>query len=263
VSDALAAALHRAGTAGRASAWITLANCLIDGSVTTFAPKKWPSKHKFGDSPWNGGTTLRCFAEAYALGDRRGALEFGLTSVACSEQSRRVALTMLEPLCADDPDGSATHVAGKVRLALGDREGAAQFQHRAAELGNADAMFALYEMWLRGHSSDEAAARRWLRAASEHGQASALFQLAAAHANGDGAPFDPAAAAALYARAADAGHPRAAATLHVMYRTGLEVPRDDAAAQRWLARARQLSRETGFDLDDYLEEFEDLYVMPE
>jgi TPR repeat protein len=51
-----------------------------------------------------------------------------------------------------------------------------------------------------------------------------------------------------YSRAADKGHPRAAANLGVMAIRGEGMPRDEKAAKAFFARAEEL----GFDVDQHL-----------
>jgi len=235
---------------GRAAGWVRLGRWYLDEGVGQ--PVAWPSEHGFPDAAAEPvGAALRCFAEAAARGDRTGALMFASTSRRGSEQAKRVALALLTPFLADDGGGEATYWYGLVQHTLGEARSAVVTQERAAALGNADAMFELYVLHVKGYGvpQSDAAAHEWLVRAADLDQPRALYNVAAGYATGRGFPKDGAAAAVYYERAANAGNAQAAATLGVMYLFGDGVDEDPAAAARWLARAE----EDGFDVHGWLE----------
>ncbi|MEU4381353.1 tetratricopeptide repeat protein [Micromonospora echinofusca] len=240
-----------AARAGRTDAWVPLGRRLLDLPIGQ--PPAWPSPHPF---PTSGNdvldAALRCFAEAAGQGDRQGAYLFAAVGREAVGRVGRYALTLLEPLRADDPTGEARYWSGIVHYLLGEGEAAVAYHRQAAEAGNADAMFELHVLHDTGDMvpRDGAVARQWLLRAAEREHPRALYNVAAGHASGRGFPRDEAVAAGWYERAANAGNARAAATLGVMCLLGSGVPTDPARAARWLDQAE----EQGFDVDGWLDQ---------
>jgi uncharacterized protein len=109
----------------------------------------------------------------------------------------------------------------------------------AAEAGVVEAQLELARMYHGGigGARDDAAAARWERAAAEAGSAEACLRVAErAASRGGGLPL----AIPWLERAADAGSSEAAARLATIYLVGRQVPYDAAAAERWMARAKEL-----------------------
>ncbi|MEH0970670.1 tetratricopeptide repeat protein [Micromonospora sp. CPCC 205546] len=240
-----------AARAGRSDAWVVLGRRLL--SLPVGQPPAWPSPHPF---PTSGNdvldAALRCFAEAAGHGNREGAYLFAAVGREAVGRVGRYALTLLEPLRADDPTGEARYWSGILHYLLGEGEAAVAYHQRAAEAGNADAMFELHVLHDTGDAvaRDEAVARQWLLRAADLEHPRALYNVAAGHASGRGFPRDEAVAAGWYERAANAGNARAAATLGVMCLLGSGVPTDTSRAAQWFDRAE----EQGFDVDGWLEQ---------
>ncbi len=245
----MAAGFAVAALAGRAESWLALGRCYRNGWIQQ--PITWPGRHDFPDAELIG-AALRCFAEAAALGERTGAINFAAVSRYASPEARRAALAFLSGFLDEDPDGTATYWHGLVEYLLGEAADALATQERSAALGNADAMFELYILHAKGEGApqDDEAARTWLLRAADLDHSRALYNVAAGHATGDGFPKDGTAAAGYYERAAKAGNERAAATLGVMYLTGDGVPDDPATAARWFDSAES----EGFDVDGWLDQ---------
>jgi len=113
---------------------------------------------------------------------------------------------------------------------------------KAAEMGNADAMFEIYlyhELGI-GVQKNPVEALEYLKRAAEMRHRRAMYNLAAYLATGRGVPKDSAKAAEWYKRSSDAGNPRATANLAMMYAKGEGVEKD-------LERAKLL-----FDEADYM-----------
>lgn len=240
-----------AALAGRTGAWVRLGEYYLNAEVRT-EPVAWRSAFAFsdsGDEPV--GAALRCFAEAAMCGDRTGVLMFASASRHGSKEAQEFALSVLDPLRADDAGGEVTYRYALVQYALGDVAAAAVTHERAAAAGNADAMFELYVLHATGEGVPRSAgkAHDWLVRAADLGQPRALYNVAAGLATGQGFAKDEAAAAVYYERAANAGNVQAAATLGVMLLTGQGVGADPVVAALWLDRAEA----AGFDVDDWLD----------
>ena len=249
--DAVVQGYAAAALAGQTDAWLPLGRRLLD--LPFGQPPVWPSPHPFptGENEILD-AALRCFAEAARHGIRQGAYLFAATSRNAVGQVGRYALTLLEPLRADDPTGEATYWSGIVHYFLGDGEAAVADHHRAAAAGNASAMFELYVLYSTGDMvpQDDAVAQEWLIRAADREHPRALYNVAAGYASGRGFPQDEAVAAGWYERAANAGNARAAATLGVMHLLGSGVPADPARAAGWLDQAET----QGYDVDGWLDQ---------
>ncbi len=76
-----------------------------------------------------------------------------------------------------------------------------------------------------------------LRAAAEHGDSSAQYNLGAAYATGDGVAQDYAAAVRWFRAAAEQGNAEAQYNLGLLYLEGLGVKQDNAEAYAWIRTA--------------------------
>lgn len=103
---------------------------------------------------------------------------------------------------------------------------------RAAEAGDATAQNALGKLYFTGLgvARDAATALRWLDAAAQSGVPEYIYDLATV-LDTDPVLADPARAAALYARAQQAGHVPAAVSLGVLHQNGTGVAQDYARAK--------------------------------
>ncbi|MBX7080201.1 MAG: sel1 repeat family protein [Nannocystaceae bacterium] len=197
--------------------------------------------------------SLRAWAEAARLGDREATLQFARLSRHASAQVQRLALASLQSLA--DPQPAEVYQTGLVHHWLDELDAAYACHRRAAEAGDADAMFELYIVFAQGLAvdPDPEASQAWLdrAAAAEHPRA--LYNLGAAWASGSNGTVDMAKAAQYYTRAADRGNGRAAATLAIMI-LGEEIDGTAEQAARWLDRADEagypsweMLEATGFD----------------
>jgi len=134
------------------------------------------------------------------------------------------------------------------------------WHRKAAEMGNAAAMFELYAMLSQGlggpENQDEAI--MWCFKSAEGGYPRAMANLGVFYARGIGVAKDEALALKWYDAAAQAGHGRAAATLGVMYALGEGAPRSVERAKSYFSRAdecgfdwRTLADANGLDPDEY------------
>jgi uncharacterized protein len=121
-----------------------------------------------------------------------------------------------------------------------------KLQERAADLGDADAMFELYAQLQTGLGvpKDERRAFQAVKRAAEAGQARALYNMGAFYASGVNVPKDLAKAAEWYKRASDAGNLRATTTLALMYAKGDGVPRNPDLAVQLFEEAEYLGYDT-------------------
>ncbi|MDI1319350.1 MAG: PEGA domain-containing protein, partial [bacterium] len=112
----------------------------------------------------------------------------------------------------------------------------------AVEAGNKSALRTLAYAYSegRGVSKDEAAAFGWLQKGTEAGDAGAMRSLGQAYANGKGVPKDEAAALKWEHEAADLGNSDALVSLGFFYANGLGVTKDDAAAIAWWRKAADM-----------------------
>ncbi|MDF2446083.1 MAG: hypothetical protein K0S46_1319 [Moraxellaceae bacterium] len=91
----------------------------------------------------------------------------------------------------------------------------------------------------QGVDADPEEARELYLEAAEQGNAEATYAAATMLERGEGGAADPAQALALYEKVGK-DHRQAAARLWQVYTKGDLAPKDDAKAQRWLARAAEL-----------------------
>jgi TPR repeat protein len=112
-------------------------------------------------------------------------------------------------------------------------------QHKAASLGNADAMFELYIHYANGLgvAANENAALDACRQAAEAGHSRATYNMGAFNASGRGMPRNIPEAIKWYELAAAAGNPSAMVGLAVIYATGDGVVPDRKYAEQMLDQA--------------------------
>jgi TPR repeat protein len=127
------------------------------------------------------------------------------------------------------------------------------YHKKAAELGNADAMFELYVYYSTGIGveKNDKVAIEWCIKAAEKEQSRACYNLGAYYATGGVVPKDAGLSLKWYEKASELGNGKASATLGVMYKTGDEVPQDDDKAEEYF----DLSEEQYFDVDEFLSGF--------
>ncbi len=105
-----------------------------------------------------------------------------------------------------------------------------------AEQGDADAQYALGDMYYRGEGIEQnpAEAAHWYRMAAEQGLAGAQFDLGDMYYHGDGIDQNRAEAAHWYRMAAEQGQLAAQFQLGRIYSVGSGVPQDRVLAHKWL-----------------------------
>lgn len=214
----------------------------FDGVYEGGTPDVWPEESLFIEEENPAvEAALRCFflaAKRGQLAQVRGPLvDLGVHS---TPENAAIVLGLLE----DEPIGARdVYQRGLLLHAAGRSEEAAAWLRRAADAGDANAMFDLSIFAAEGIGSviaEESDA--WLERAAEHEHPRALHNLGAAWASGARGVVDYAKAAAYYTRSADAGYGKAAATLAVMILLGqLDGSPEQAAVH--LSRAE----EHGFD----------------
>jgi len=140
---------------------------------------------------------------------------------------------------AETADGA--HQKGDEALKSRNYGQALQWYQKAADGGNADAMFNLGSLHMMGLGVpvDYQAAIRWFRAAADRGDARAMNQIGALYGEGRGVQRDYAEALRWIRKAADEGEPTAMNNVGRFYRDGRGVPPDYAEAIRWCRRAAE------------------------
>ena len=130
---------------------------------------------------------------------------------------------------------------GLLLFRLGDGGAAAISHTRAAEAGNADAMFELSVLYARGLGvrANADLSEAWLQRAAAANHPRALYNVGAAYASGAKGQPDYERAASYYERATYLGNGRAAATLAAMISAG-EIPGTADEASAWLTMAEDL-----------------------
>lgn len=108
-----------------------------------------------------------------------------------------------------------------------------------ANVGDADAQYAMGVMHLRQEASDSslAAAFSWFDKAAKQGHATAMFNLGVAYWQGSGVPRDKKRALFLWQNAADKGDSGAQFNLGLVYYTGEERAPDLTRAKKWMSLA--------------------------
>jgi TPR repeat protein len=131
---------------------------------------------------------------------------------------------------------------GKAAFDRGDVAGAVAIWRPLADLGAAQAQYALGVVHERGllpvgPRPDLAAA--WYHRAATQGHRDAQTNLGRLYAAGQGVPADPARAAELWRQAARGGHPVAQYNLALAYHNGSGLSVDHGRARHWLIAAAQ------------------------
>lgn len=112
-------------------------------------------------------------------------------------------------------------------------------QRIAAELGDANAMFAMGEMYFYGEgvAEDVNMALEWFLKAAEAGSADAMYELGDKYYWGEGVSEDTNKAIIWYTKAADAGYSEAMYKLGDMYYYGWGIREDSTKAEEWYIKA--------------------------
>ncbi|HEY2527821.1 MAG TPA: tetratricopeptide repeat protein [Xanthobacteraceae bacterium] len=174
-----------------------------------------------------------------------GLLALAIGSPNSAARAQSAALVLCDRLAADpaDPD-KPSDVKGTPTVAASDIATAIKFCN-IASTGSRRALYELGRAYAANQQWPEAVSA--YRKAAERGSTSAMVELGAALANGSGVAKDETAARKLFARAAAAGNPRAAAQL-----AGLgdgDAAADPVAARALLAKAAETnSAEAQFQL---------------
>lgn len=127
------------------------------------------------------------------------------------------------------------------------------YHYKAAQMGNADAMFELYIYYAEGIGTDvnmEVSTMLCTQSASL-GNIRAMYNMGTMYATGDGVEQDDAECVEWYQKAAMAGHSKAALTLGVMYSIGSQVECDKEEGEKYF----QLAEELGADVDEFISQF--------
>lgn len=115
---------------------------------------------------------------------------------------------------------------------------------KAAELGSADAQFALAIAHLEDGrvGKDPVGARAYLMAAAGTGHVPAMTRLGRLFEEGTGGPAKPMEAVRWYRAAADAGDAEAMVRLAAAYEHGIVVPHDPVVALDWYGKAADMGQ---------------------
>ena len=236
---------RKAGEGGVTEAWMHLGHVLETGCDGLTSPAHWAAQEAYRKGAEAGSRPASLKVVSHAYFKMRDEDEPNL-----APDIGERALALLD----EDEDGLAHLLAGYMAFTgwglPKDAVESVRLHQRAAELGNADAMFELYVLYSTGQGAakDEVAALDWCRKAAEKGQARAAYNLGAFYATGNGVEKDPSQAVAWYQRASEAGHGRASAMLGYMFLVGDGVTADRERAEALFAE----SEEQGFAVDDFL-----------
>lgn len=151
---------------------------------------------------------------------------------AAASQDYPAALYLSWALYRASPRGTIDEATARARLHAASDAGFLAAQLEYAQLLAAD---------FRGPIPDQTVAGQLLLAATESGDARALYQYARWLRDSPAGPRDPAAAAVYLARAADGGQAEAMHMLATLARDGIGVPRDIARARSLYERAAALN----------------------
>jgi len=112
---------------------------------------------------------------------------------------------------------------------------------KAAEQGQADAQFDLYERYSLGNGvpMDKSEAVKWCRKAAEQGHVRAQYALGSAYSIGKEVPMDKSEAVKWWRKAAEQGDAAGQRTLGFSYRDGNGVPMDKSEAVKWWRKAAE------------------------
>jgi TPR repeat protein len=231
----MARALREAAEGGVADAWLDYGRCLWNG--------------------WGVPQDRESAVVAYKAGAAQGAgygNYLAAYNLYWAFQRYDEAYAYAQKALKDDPGGETRYLLGLMayngRGRPKDIQEALRLHTEAAKFGNPDAQFELFVLAMNG-VGDRAKALLYLREAARREQPRAMANLAALHATGElGVEKNLEEAVKWYRGAADKGIARAAAALGVMAMRGEGMPKDEAVARSYFARAEAL----GFDIAPYL-----------
>ena len=153
--------------------------------------------------------------------------------------NRIVGPVVIALLLVSSTAAAADYEAGQAAYERGDFTVAFEVWLPLAERGNANAQFAIGEMYSRGKgvSEDDAEAEKWYRKAAEQGNSVAQFLLGMMY--DDGLPENNAEAAMWYRKAIEQGNEFAELFLYEMYARGGVEPESDEEVTRWWRKGNQ------------------------
>lgn len=128
------------------------------------------------------------------------------------------------------------------RIMEEDEEKALIWYKKAAELGNANAQFAVgnaYENGWGGAAKSMKEAVLWYKKAAEAGEAGAQWNLGWSYENGEGVEKDKREAVKWYKKAAEQGNRNAQNALGWCYANGEGIEKDEKAAVKWYKKAAE------------------------
>ena len=122
-----------------------------------------------------------------------------------------------------------------------DDEEAVKWYRKAAEQGNADAMYKLGKCFYNGLGveEDEEEAVKWFRKAADQGNADAMHKLGFCYLFGRGVKYDKEEAVKWYRKAAEQGNADAMYDLGDCYNCGWGVEEDEEEAVKWYRKAAE------------------------
>ena len=187
---------------------------------------------------------LRWYRLAAARGDTPAVFALAMAYLQGSgvKADPNAARPLLETAAAAGHPGALYNlgllvIAGEIQ----DFARSADLFHRAADLGNLEAAYALGLQYRqgRGVERDPLLAAQWLKYAADEGLAAAQIEYAIMTFNGaDGVPRDEARAARYFMKAAATNNPVAANRLARLLATGRGVPKNMVEAMKWHILAR-------------------------
>jgi len=159
-------------------------------------------------------------------------------------KSRSMRLTAhTEVLVEVKPQALDLYRAGEAKLHAGQFAEGLALLRRAGDLGDAQAMLALGEIYSQdgeGHIYDEKEAMRWYRKAAEAGNREGMLNVGGFYDAGIGVPESDELAVEWYRKASKLGSPQATYDLARKYESGRGVPRDLAKACELYQRAARM-----------------------
>ena len=107
---------------------------------------------------------------------------------------------------------------------------------KAAEQGQADAQFDLYERYSLGNGvpMDKSEAVKWCRKAAEQGHVRAQYALGSAYSIGKEVPMDKSEAVKWWRKAAEQGDPDGQFHIGLSYKNGDGIAKDNVEAYKWI-----------------------------
>jgi TPR repeat protein len=174
-----------------------------------------------------------------------GQLTYGIHRPTQSHGDAELSQTEPEPTSSE----AEWYAEAKRSLDVKDYVKSLPLLNKAAEAGNAAAMYDLGELYYYGQGvpQDYARARAWYQKAAVAGSALAMADLGYLYEHGFGVAQDYAQACTWYQKAADAGNGDAMNNLGMLYANGWGVARDDAQAREWLQKAAGIGNASARD----------------